>query len=213
MEPREEILDAAAGLFVDRGFEGTSTREIAEAVGIRQASVYYHFPSGKDEILAELLQRSVRPTVDKIEKIEILGAENDVSPDVLLYLLVVLDVRALADAPHNTGALTGLADVRRKKVFDSFGSARDELGAEYARLGSQVATACQDAGSAPDSDYLGTALLHLVEVVIGMRSEGRRITQTMEGIVAAWCLRVCQADQARIDAAAARAADLIGALE
>lgn len=51
MAPREEILDAAAGLFVDRGFEGTSTREIAEAVGIRQASVYYHFPSGKDEIL------------------------------------------------------------------------------------------------------------------------------------------------------------------
>lgn len=72
---------------------------------------------------------------------------------------------------------------------------------------------CQGAGAAPESDYLGAALLHLVEVVIGMRSEGCRINQTIEVIVATWCLRVCLVDQARIDEAAAQAADLIGALE
>lgn len=69
--PRDQVLDAAAELFVTRGFAATSTREIAEKVGIRQASLYYHF-AGKDEILAELLQRSVRPTMDNVAKIEAL---------------------------------------------------------------------------------------------------------------------------------------------
>src|SRR5690606_6446151 len=52
--PREQVLEAAALLFTSKGFAATSTREIAEAVGIRQASLYYHF-AGKDEILAALL--------------------------------------------------------------------------------------------------------------------------------------------------------------
>ena len=44
---RDEILDAAAALFAERGYAGTTTRAIAERVGIRQASLYHHF-AGKD---------------------------------------------------------------------------------------------------------------------------------------------------------------------
>lgn len=213
MEPREEILDIAAALFVDRGFAATSTRDIAEAVGIRQASIYYHFPSGKEEILGELLQRSIRPTLDRIEKIESLGAEADAAPEVLLHLLVVLDVRTLAAAPRNAGVLTRLPEVQRKDVFEPFGSAREELRTAYSRLGSQVAAARPEVAMTPDSRLLGALLLQLVEVVIGMRSSGHRITLTVEGIVAASCLRICLANQTDIDKAAARAAELIGALE
>ncbi|MFI5622731.1 TetR/AcrR family transcriptional regulator [Nocardioides sp. NPDC051685] len=213
MEPREEILDVCAGLFVDCGFAATSTRDIAEAVGIRQASIYYHYPAGKDAILAELLQRSIRPTLDRIEKIKILGAETEAAPEALLYLLVMLDVRTLADAPRNAGALARLPEVQRKEVFEPFGSAREELGAAYARLGAQVAAAHPEARMTPDSNLLGTLLLGLVEVVIAMRSEGHSITPSIEAIVAASCLRICLADQTSIDAAAARAADLIGAIE
>lgn len=212
-EPREEILDVAAGLFVERGFAATSTRDIAEAVGIRQASIYYHFPSGKEEILGDLLQRSIRPTLDRIEKIEFLGAETGAAPGVLLYVLVVLDVRTLARAPRNAGVLARLPEVQRKEVFGPFGAARDELKAAYARLGTQVAATHPNAAMTPDSNLLGTLLLQLVEVVIGMRSDGHRINQTIEAIVAASCLRVCLADQARIDDVATRAVDLIGALE
>lgn len=213
MEPREEILDVSAGLFVGRGFAATSTRDIAESVGIRQASIYYHFPSGKEEILAELLQRSIRPTLDRIEKIEILGAESDAAPEVLLHLLVVLDVRTLAAAPRNAGVLSQLPEVQRKEAFKPFGAARDELRAAYARLGAQVVAVRPRVAMTPDADLLGTLLLQLVEVVIGMRSNGHRINQTIEAIVAASCLRVCLADQAGIDEAAARSAELIGTFE
>jgi AcrR family transcriptional regulator len=211
MEPREEILDIAAGLFVDRGFAATSTRDIAEAVGLRQASLYFHF-ANKEEILGELLQRSIRPTLDRIERIEALAAEAGAGPDVLLHVLVVLDVRTLAAAPRNAGVLSRLPEVQRKDVFEPFGSARNELRDAYARLGTQI-TADRAASMTPDCDLLGALLLQLVEVVIGMRSHGHRITPAIESIVAASCLRVCLVDQARIDEAAARASDLIGSLK
>ena len=55
---REEILDAAAELFTTQGYATTSTRSIAEAVGIRQSSLYHHF-STKDDILEVLLAGTV----------------------------------------------------------------------------------------------------------------------------------------------------------
>ena len=55
---REEILDAAAELFTTHGYANTSTRRIADAVGVRQASLYHHFAT-KDDILDALLAGTV----------------------------------------------------------------------------------------------------------------------------------------------------------
>lgn len=51
--PREEILKVAATLFSLKGFAGTTMAEIADAVGIRSPSMYYHF-TDKAEILTAL---------------------------------------------------------------------------------------------------------------------------------------------------------------
>jgi TetR/AcrR family transcriptional regulator, cholesterol catabolism regulator len=45
---RGRIVDAALELFSTRGFEGTSIRDIAAAVGMTTASLYYHFASKDD---------------------------------------------------------------------------------------------------------------------------------------------------------------------
>jgi AcrR family transcriptional regulator len=45
-----QIFDAAARVFAERGFHGTSTQDIADVLNIRQASLYYYFPS-KDAAL------------------------------------------------------------------------------------------------------------------------------------------------------------------
>jgi AcrR family transcriptional regulator len=42
---QSEILDAAAKVFAQRGYYGASTQDIADILGIRQASLYYYFPS------------------------------------------------------------------------------------------------------------------------------------------------------------------------
>lgn len=51
---RSELLRAAARLFVEKGFNATTTRDIAEAVGMRSGSPFYHFRS-KQELLKEAM--------------------------------------------------------------------------------------------------------------------------------------------------------------
>ena len=53
---RERILDVALDLFIEKGFDGTSLREIAEQLGFTKAALYYHFAS-KDDILMALHMR------------------------------------------------------------------------------------------------------------------------------------------------------------
>lgn len=198
-EPREEILSAAGRLFVDRGFAATSTREIAEAVGIRQASLYYHF-SGKDEILGQLLDHTVRPTVERIAKIE----EFSSCPWTRLYLLVALDVRTLLATEHNTAFLARLPDVTRSPAFDGYEQVRRELTDAYDRLGRDVEALSP--GLEPSPLHLGHQLLQLVEVVIVFR---RTKTRVDAAGIAASCLRVCGASTLQIALAAATANELL----
>ncbi|OPY28677.1 MAG: DNA-binding transcriptional repressor AcrR [Methanocella sp. PtaU1.Bin125] len=52
---KERILNVAIDLFAEKGFDAVSLREIAEAVGIRKATLYYYFTT-KDEILEKILE-------------------------------------------------------------------------------------------------------------------------------------------------------------
>jgi AcrR family transcriptional regulator len=49
---RERILDVALDLFTEQGFDGTSMREIAERLDITKPSIYYHFASKEDILMA-----------------------------------------------------------------------------------------------------------------------------------------------------------------
>jgi AcrR family transcriptional regulator len=51
---RQAILDAALDLFGDRGFFGTSLRDVAERVGIRDSAIYNYFPS-KESLFEALI--------------------------------------------------------------------------------------------------------------------------------------------------------------
>ena len=55
-ETRAEILRVALGLFTEKGFASTSTRDISEALGITKSALYYHFRN-KDEIVTSLVQQ------------------------------------------------------------------------------------------------------------------------------------------------------------
>ena len=55
-ERKNEILDAAEDLFVTKGYDGTSTGDILDKVGIARGTLYYHFKS-KEDILDALTER------------------------------------------------------------------------------------------------------------------------------------------------------------
>jgi AcrR family transcriptional regulator len=53
---RERILEIALDLFIEKGYDNTSLRDIAEALGYTKAAIYYHFPSKNDIFMALHLQ-------------------------------------------------------------------------------------------------------------------------------------------------------------
>ncbi|MEC4816970.1 MAG: TetR/AcrR family transcriptional regulator [Scytonema sp. PMC 1069.18] len=56
MDGRDRILDVVESLFRERGYTAVTMRDIAKAVGMRQASLYYHFPS-KEELFVSVRER------------------------------------------------------------------------------------------------------------------------------------------------------------
>ena len=53
---RELILNTAAGLFQEQGYDTTSIRQIADSVGCTEAALYYHFKEGKRELLQQVVE-------------------------------------------------------------------------------------------------------------------------------------------------------------
>ena len=111
----------AADLFAKHGYHGTTTRQIAEAVGIRQPSLFHHFAT-KGRIAAALLDWDLDLALPRVYAI----AELPESPAVRLYRYLISDVMHLATAPFN---LSGLytEEVIGNPEFTSWARRRDEL--------------------------------------------------------------------------------------
>lgn len=60
---RQEIVDRSAQLFYENGYANVGMRMIADAIGIRTASLYYHFPS-KEDILFQICLHETRDFVE-----------------------------------------------------------------------------------------------------------------------------------------------------
>ncbi len=54
---RDEVMDCLLPVFRERGLEGATISEIAKAAGLGKASLYHHFPAGKDEMLQAVISR------------------------------------------------------------------------------------------------------------------------------------------------------------
>jgi AcrR family transcriptional regulator len=62
---RGRLLECAANLFSEKGYERTTVRDIADAVGIKSGSIFYHFAS-KQEMLRSLMTESVLCFTEKL---------------------------------------------------------------------------------------------------------------------------------------------------
>ncbi len=52
---REVVINAAEHLFAARGYTSVTLKDIANQLGIKQASLYYHFPGGKEDLYMEVM--------------------------------------------------------------------------------------------------------------------------------------------------------------
>jgi len=89
---RDDILHASARIFSIKGFHAASMQDIAEAVSLQKASLYHHFAS-KQEILLAILDYALDVIIERLEKVAILP----LPPDEKLRQSMITYLQALAE--------------------------------------------------------------------------------------------------------------------
>jgi len=87
---REQILDSSLRLFSEKGFARTSVRDIAQAAGITDAAIYYHFDSKRDLFDALIDERGFTAALETLEKAEITVGPREALPAIALNALTFI---------------------------------------------------------------------------------------------------------------------------
>jgi AcrR family transcriptional regulator len=111
----QRLVQAAAQLFAEKGFENTSVQEIVDAVGMTKGAMYHYFTS-KDDLLYEIYARLLRMQTAHLESI----AQSDGPVEDRLHALVVDLVRTtlanIQDVTIFVRSLHLLSDERRAEI-------------------------------------------------------------------------------------------------
>ncbi len=94
---KNEILDAAARLFTEKGFDNTSTSDIMSAVGIAKGTLYHHFKS-KEDIMDSLIERQTTQILKRARK-----AAGDTSLSVEERMIATISALHIEDTDQTGG--------------------------------------------------------------------------------------------------------------
>jgi AcrR family transcriptional regulator len=91
-ERREQLLDVGRALFAEKGFDGTSTEEIANRAGVSKPIVYEHF-GGKEGLYAVIVDREVEHIVSRIVAAISTGSPRERLEQAALAFLTYVEER------------------------------------------------------------------------------------------------------------------------
>ena len=136
-ETWRQILTVAKDLFFAKGYKGVSMREIAEAVQVTQAGLYYHFPKGKEELFTKMIQilfvdegvAGIGQTLGTMsglrERLNVLTASLLTLPIDDQFTMLLRDAREYIKDPENQRIILSLRDQIKQQVTGLFQAARD----------------------------------------------------------------------------------------
>src|SRR3954465_15014994 len=97
---RRQIENTASALFRERGYAGTSVRDIAKALDIQGASLYAHVAS-KEDVLWSIVNRAA----DRFDAaVRPIAADSSVSPSVRLARMIAAHIEVIADDLGNASS-------------------------------------------------------------------------------------------------------------
>lgn len=109
-DARQRVLDVAEELFMTRGYNSITLRDIADALEMRQASLYYHFPEGKEQLFVAVATRTferhrqgmehaiVNAPVDVHAQLQAIAAWFASQPPLNFMGMIYADMPALSEA-------------------------------------------------------------------------------------------------------------------
>jgi AcrR family transcriptional regulator len=170
------LLPVAVDLFNERGYDGTSMRDLAARLGIAKSAIYHHV-AGKEELLRLALDRALgglsvvaararalpAPAIERLEylvrgSVDVLQAESP-------YVTLLLRVRGNTDVER--------AALEQRRAFDRF-------------VAELVAQAVRDGDIRPDADATLTArlLFGLVNSIVEWYRPDRRADSLADQVCA-----------------------------
>ncbi len=155
---KDTILDAARTLLLERGFTGTTTKQIAEQCELSEATIFFYFKS-KDEIYTSLLFEGIEFWHHGLAKI----AATDLTPKDTLTRLWKFFARVQKEHPEYYQLSAFLA--RPRSATDVSDEVRDEItrrsGDNFQRLTTILEDALGQDGGRIASDLLWASFLGL----------------------------------------------------
>ncbi len=130
-ETRRQILTKAAELFLAKGYKGVSMKEIAEAVEVTSAALYYHFPKGKEDLFTTMIKtvfvdegvagidQALAATQDVRERLTLLTAALLSLPLDERLSMLLRDAREHLKDPEHQQVILSLLDRIRQQVIRS----------------------------------------------------------------------------------------------
>ncbi|NOT58612.1 MAG: TetR/AcrR family transcriptional regulator [Acidobacteria bacterium] len=98
-----QIYRAAAALFCERGFDATSMQDIAAAVGVTKAALYYFVPGGKQELLFAIMNFGL----DQLERHVIKPARAIPDAEARLHTIIRNHVRLITNGASTKNGARG----------------------------------------------------------------------------------------------------------
>jgi AcrR family transcriptional regulator len=101
----EKLLDAAEALFCEKGFEGTSVRDLTTAAGCNVAAVNYHF-GGKNKLYVEMFRRQMRRLFQRHrELIDTLADNHDATLEDLVRGAITEPLKAIENKEKSAAVM------------------------------------------------------------------------------------------------------------
>ncbi|HTQ24577.1 MAG TPA: TetR/AcrR family transcriptional regulator [Candidatus Binataceae bacterium] len=126
---RQQLLDVAARLFRERGYHVTSMRDIAHEVGMLSGSIYYHFPS-KEELLLAVYEEGLRHIAEQVDAA--VAAQN--TPWERLEAGCAAHLEALLELSDYTQVMIRVLPPEGGKVAERLLELRDRYEARFREL-------------------------------------------------------------------------------
>jgi AcrR family transcriptional regulator len=193
---RARLLTTAASLFHERGYAGTTTREIARKVGIEKASLY-HYIDGKEDLLYDLCTNALLHIREGAERV--IAQETDPKRQLQLAIESHI-VSSIANRDvHSTMLLElrGLSPERRLRVI--------EMRDDYEDILRGITARCQASGALRgdiEPKLLTLALLNILNWTIFWFKPGGEYTP--EGVADVLCQLYLQGADTQPDATNAK---------
>jgi AcrR family transcriptional regulator len=166
---KKQLLEIAMKLFSDQGFDGTTTREIAEAAGVNEALIFRHFRTKEDLFWAVLSDRVERRGRNRRIR-ELAKSEGDFRE------MLVAIAETLLDRTDDDAAVTRLlfySALRNRELshrfFRTYGQEKFETLADHIRVGIAAGRLREVNPAIAARSFLGMIVYHyLVEEVFGV---------------------------------------------